>query len=341
MFAIPAGTELTLIAEAFTDDNGNVSDNDRIAKATAKPISGKFPGMVYVDGKPTEQPVPLEIVNNGEAFRIEFKDKFRLMDNVKFEVTFVNKYDIVSRRLISIQVVQDQPPVVEVAVETIRRVGNVYLVTSKARIPFNPDSFVKDDHGLSNVQYVFEYAAEDSDFVRAYRTTLGLRTLLEVPLPGTTRTAETALRYMKNFHEMDKAENQEKRSAGVSEFRNQWNRLRRDSRKVFDDLLPVTKVEDFPQQLNDPLAKAFPERQPTDRVLWVGDARNPKVFWLGDPRSPMAGRLTKPNDPQSAEKFPIANTNRGAMLAELREKDFASAADFDHWYGELQTVKKV
>src|SRR5262249_20698530 len=95
--AVPAGTELTLIAEAFTDDKGVISDNDRIVTAHAKPITGRFPGMVLdKEGKPTEALVPLQITGDGAAFRIEFKNQqkagesynkandYRLTDNVKF-----------------------------------------------------------------------------------------------------------------------------------------------------------------------------------------------------------------------------------------------------------------
>ena len=76
VFAVPAGTELTLVAEAYTADDGTISEFDRILSAHAVPVAGRFPGTVFdAAGKPTQQPVPLEIVDDGAAFKIEFKNR--------------------------------------------------------------------------------------------------------------------------------------------------------------------------------------------------------------------------------------------------------------------------
>ena len=209
---MPAGTELTITAEAYTTDDGVIPDTDRIVSAHAIPVAGRFPGTVYDDkAKPTQAPVTLPLADEGASFSISFKDNskmprrltagtdfmgstlvagvnnyrkytdYRLTENVEFKVTFVNKYNVSTTRTFLIQVSQDQAPVVEVAVDVIRKSGNVYLVTPKARIPFNPDSFVKDDHGLSKVEYTFSYYAEDSEVVRSLRTKFALRSLLDVP----------------------------------------------------------------------------------------------------------------------------------------------------------------
>src|SRR5262249_21999659 len=44
IFVVPAGTELTLVAEAYTGDDGKIPDTDRIVSAHAVPITGRFPG---------------------------------------------------------------------------------------------------------------------------------------------------------------------------------------------------------------------------------------------------------------------------------------------------------
>jgi hypothetical protein len=276
VFPVPAGTELTLTAEAYTADDGSLSDNDRIATAHAKPITGRFPGMVYdAEGKPTETLVPLKVLDNGEKFVIDFKNNppdpadprkntdFRLMDSVKFELVWTNRYNITARRVITIQVIQDQPPTVEVAVDVIRKVGNVYLVTPKARIPFNPDSYIKDDHGLSKVEYTFSYYAEDSDIVRAYRVKYALRSALDLPLPGTFPSAFMPRIHADNFRLLDKADDRLTSSVFVSEFNNQMNLVRRDTRAQWEAALTVPKAEDAPAQavrkveLKDPTRDYF------------------------------------------------------------------------------------
>jgi hypothetical protein len=167
---------------------------------------------------------------------------------VKFEVAFANRYNIVARRTFTIQVVQDQPPVVEIATDVIRKVGNVYLVTPRARIPFNPDSFVKDDNGLSKVEYTFSYYAEDSDVVRAYRVKYALRSLLDVATPGSVPGALMPRVHADNFRFLDKADDRLTGSVFVSEFNNQMSLLRRDTRSQLESQLRTPKADDAPGQ---------------------------------------------------------------------------------------------
>jgi hypothetical protein len=278
VFAVPAGTELTLVAESFTADDGSISPNDRIVRAVAQPISGRFPGTVFKDGKPTQAEVPLEVAGDGEGFRIAFRGAFRLTDNVKFKLAFTNKYNIAAHRTITIQVTQDQPPTVEVAVDVIRKVGNVYLVTPRARIPFNPDSFVKDDHGLSKVEYTFNYYAEDSDIVRAYRVKYALRALLQPPLPGTP-AAPLALKQLDNFRLLDKADDRRATNLfGVSAFNEQVNKLRRDTREQFEQALANPRAEDAAAQAVLKVELNQPGRDYID--LDVRDRSGSRVFDL-------------------------------------------------------------
>jgi|SRR5579883_2084044 len=285
VFAVPAGTELTLNAEVYTADDGTISDNDRLVSAYAIPVTGRFPGTVYENGKPTQKPVPLALIGDGEGFRVDFKNAppdpkdlnkltdFRLVDNVEFKVVYTNKYNVSATRSFLVQVVQDQAPVVEVAVDVIRKVGNVYLVTPKARIPFNPDSFVKDDHGLSKVEYVFNYWAEDSDVVRSIRTKYALRSLLDIPLPGTTPTALFPRLHADNFRLLDKSDDRLTASVFVSDYVNQASLLRRDTREQFEALLASVKSEDTSAQtvtkieLKDPNRDYFDLKELHDRGI--------------------------------------------------------------------------
>jgi len=293
VFVVPAGTELTLTAEAYTADDGTLSDTDRLVSAYAIPVAGRFPGTVYDDkGKPTQTPVPLALTADGAGFRIAFKETgapvrkpvtgtdfagaafgnaidagrkhtdFRLTDNVEFKVVFTNKYNVSTTRSFLIQVKQDQAPVVEVAVDVIRKSGNVYLVTPKARIPFNPDSFVKDDHGLSKVEYTFSYYAEDSEVVRGMRTRLALRSLLDLPLPGTTVGALLPRLHAENFRLHDRADDRLNASLFVGAFNAESGRLHRSTRQEFEALLPQPKAEETSAEADQRVVKKIELKDP-------------------------------------------------------------------------------
>jgi hypothetical protein len=275
IMVVPAGTELTLIGEAYTADDGSLSDNDRVVSAFVTPVSGRFPGTVYdAEGRPTQTAVPVEVLDDGAKFRITFNETlklprrrasspgllgsgttlalaavkkhtdFRLTENVDFKLTFVNKFNVSATRSILIQVLQDQAPQVEVAPDVIRKSGNFYLVTPKARIPFNIDSFVKDDHGLSKVEYTFQYWAEDSDVVRLIRAKYALRSLLDTPLPGGGPTAFLPRMHAENFRSLDKTDDRLSSSVLVSEFAAQDKLLTRITRNEFEARLPLPKAED-------------------------------------------------------------------------------------------------
>lgn len=283
VFVVPSGTELTLIAEAYRNDDDKIPETDHIVSAHAIPVSGRFPGTVFDDkARPTQTPVPLTVSEDGSSFSITFKEKkftntegklvslpkpraigadfmsvgtaaafaavkkhsdFRLTDNVEFKVTYANKYNVTTTRSFLIQVLQDQPPTVEVAVDVIRKVGNFYMVTPQARIPFNPDSFVKDDRGLSKVEYTFSYWAEDSDLVRGIRTKYALRSLLDTPLPGANPVALLPALHADNFRLLDKADDRLSASVFVSEFSNLNKQLPRIARDKFTHGLSVPKEE--------------------------------------------------------------------------------------------------
>jgi len=74
---------------------------------------------------------------------------------------------VTNTRTVTVQVVEDQPPVVEIGVDVLRKKGNEYLVTPIARVPFVPESFVRDDRALSKVEFSTSYTQVDSKEVVA------------------------------------------------------------------------------------------------------------------------------------------------------------------------------
>jgi len=107
---------------------------------------------------------------------------------------------------------------VELARKTIRKVGNFYYVTPKAKIPFNPESYVRDDHGLSKVAYEFIYWSEDSDVGRALRVQLLTRPFMYsagfANTPGAIATAYHAAK----FKDLDKGDQRQNGSAELTQF---------------------------------------------------------------------------------------------------------------------------
>jgi len=166
---------------------------------------------------------------------------FRLTENVEFKVVFANKFGVTTTRSFLIQVVQDQPPAVEVAVDVIRKVGSFYMVTPKARIPFNTDSFVKDDRGLSKVEYTFAYWSEDSDIIRAIRTKYAMRSLIDTPLPGMPANVFLPFRHAENFKLLSGTDDRTTASVFVSEFTSQNSALQRNTLDEFKRMLGEAK----------------------------------------------------------------------------------------------------
>ena len=409
VIVVPAGTALTLTAEAYTGDDGSVPDTDRIVSAVAVPESGRFPGTVYNDlGQPTRTPVPLSIIGDGAGFRIVFNETrplprrvsggpdfvgnvfasavgtlrkhtdFRLTENVEFKVEFANKYNVTTTRTFVLQVVQDQAPVVEVAVDVIRKVGNFYLVTPKARIPFEPNSFVKDDRGLSKVEYTFNYYAEDSDFVRGLRAKLAVRSLLDIPLPGTAHSAFLPRLHAENFKLLDKTDDRLSSSVFVGEFSIQQSNLQRDNRNDLAALLGTVKGEELTPDFVAMLASAYPARVPKDKVFWVGSQQAPKTVWVGNPYTAKAvlvpagapkevdGKLVQryvPSEMKFGESTAYLRELRNirenkaysdevkeskakeaelaAFRRELTEKQVLAEGDQINWFADPQTVKRI
>jgi predicted oxidoreductase (fatty acid repression mutant protein) len=243
VFAVPAGSELTVVGEAFTADDGTVHENDAIVSAEAIPVAGRFPGMKFDEqGRPTQARVPLTVAANGSLWGVWFGGAFRVTEKVEFKVEWKNKYNVSTTRSFVVQATEDAPPAVEVAVDVIRKVGNSYMVTPKARIPFDPASFVKDDRGLQNLLFTFEYAAEDSEVVKALRAKLLVRAF-EVPVPGAVVTPVASVKHIDTVRAVDGADAKRKGEASMTYFRELQSALVRETADAFARALDAPKVE--------------------------------------------------------------------------------------------------
>jgi len=243
MFPVPAGTELVLTATTDTD----------LTAAYLAPKVGVLPGAV----PGSSAPVPLAIADDRRTVAVEFRGDYRFGAGRSFphhyldadgwvtvepvSSTAVVEFDLVveqadgvkARRPVAVQVIEDAPPAVEVAPDVIRKVGTNYLVTARAKIPFNPESFVKDDHGLSKVTFDLTYWTEDSDVGRAMRAQLALRPLLYGPAPTTLPGVVAPTFHAVKFKDLDKGDTRKSANYGLRQFFEVAADLRRDTAADF------------------------------------------------------------------------------------------------------------
>lgn len=357
VFAVPAGTELTIGGEAYAADDGTVSDNDRIVSAVAVPASGRFPGTkLDAQGRPTQEPVPLAVAPDGSSFALTFAGAHRVTEKVEFKVEFANRYGVTATRAFVVQVVDDAPPAVEVAVDVIRKVGNVYLVTPRARIPFNPDSFVKDDRGLQKVVYGFTYWAEDSDVVRALRAKFAARALLDVPLPGSGPAAVLPLKYAENFRFVDRADSRQSGAAFLGLFEEQQRALPRDTEEAFraalearlpDDPTAADKRAVRKLELNNPNRDYFDLKVLGDSgVLAIAAKSNEDVQTVYrmdltvEATDTNVDHAEGPRVARNAEPIRLRIVSESDLLIEIGKEEDALALKLDDALVKLATAKK-
>lgn len=219
---VPSGSEVVITAVTELP----------IVSAFARPRIGKVPGAK--EGSAAMVPLPLIDEN---TFVIEFRDKFRLTSKVEFDLVFRNADNVESTRTVSIQVLEDNAPVVEVAPEFIRRVGNLYYVTPRAKIPFNPESIISDDHGLSKVEYRATYWPEDSPLARAIRCSNVTRTIMAPVLGTSFQTGVQGVYNASTVRALDKGESRLEASFLVRSFFDLSSKIVPETRVRMEQLL--------------------------------------------------------------------------------------------------------
>ena len=129
---VPAGTEFVLTGVA-----------DKPLSKVHVNFKGRVPGLGSAS---------LTVPPNGDTFTLRFASA---VANSEFDIVMIDEDGVRAKRSVLIQVTDDQPPQVELAVDVLRKVGNAYLCTPRARVPFVKDSILRDDTGLSRVEYQF------------------------------------------------------------------------------------------------------------------------------------------------------------------------------------------
>jgi len=239
---VPVGSELIITGKT----------DKPITRAFATPKVGRFPGA-----KPgSAAPVPLLVETIEEpkpdkpgesdahgTFVIAFKAEDRPKSAVEFEVEFFNEDNVGNKREFSIQVTEDQGPVVELATQVIRRVGKEYWVTPRAKIPFNPESNLHDDRGLSKVMYKASYKPSDAAAVQSARASVFVRALPGPAAGGDLRSLVLSSADYFNQVRGDDTNSEKSPTYVLGQFDDLNKKLTRDTlERIKRDLLPEPKV---------------------------------------------------------------------------------------------------
>jgi hypothetical protein len=350
---VPSGTELVLTATADTD----------LTAAYLQPKVGILPGAI--PGSAALVPVP--VGDDKRTVTVEFRGDYRFaasrtIDHVYVDAdgwltvepvttTPVVEFDLVveqadgvrARRQILVQVQDDQPPVVEIAAEGIRKVGNVYYVTPRAKIPFNPESFIRDDHGLSKVAYEFTYWPEDSEIGRAMRAQLLARPFLYPPGPASVPGVVAPAYHAVKFRDLDKGDNRQNGSFGLSRYEEQKAELRRETRQVFEQRL-AAPFEETAAVVVKKVELKSPDRDFFDvevlKLLADVSEVQPRYRLDLNVVATDANYDTGPKTAQGAEPIRLLIVSEGDLLTEINKEEETFAVRLDEALAKLAGAKK-
>lgn len=353
-FTVPSGTELVLTASADTD----------LTAAYVVPKVGRVPGA-----KPgSADPVPLPVADDRRTITLAFRGDDRLaglrsserytMDadgwlvaeadttatpTVEFDLVVEQADGVQARRSVLITVAEDQPPDVEIAVDAVRKVGAVYYVTPVARVPFNPESFVRDDRGLSKLAYEVTYWADESDALRGLRAQLVTALFLHPPAPASLPAGLFPDFHARTLRATDRGDAKQTGSFLVSRFEDDRAALRRETKAVFEG------------RLNEPAGDADP--QVVTRVDLKSGERDQfdvKALKLGASVSEVQPRYrldlnlvatdtnydTGPRTGRNAETLRFLVVSEGDLLAEINKEEEQFAARLDEALAKLAGARK-
>jgi len=183
-----------------------------------------------------------------ENFSFQFRGDDAVREVVEFDYTLTDLDGVTAKRAITIQVNEDQPPLVEVAVDVLRKVGNAYMCTPIAMIPFLNESRISDDTGLSKVEYDFSYTKVESSIVSTVQGQLaaGLVSAFGGPVRNFGILGTVGGNRIVYDQLGTKAEQKQYGAAPVSRFLDEQNRLSRDTATKLDLMLATTRDRSLP-----------------------------------------------------------------------------------------------
>ena len=157
--SIPVGSEVEIRGAA----------DKELAEVILIPKVGRMPGAANATQS-------VRVMPDGETFQFAFTGDDRLDAAREFDLVLVDKDGVRSKRTVVLQAAEDMIPEVRVGVAVLREFGGGHLCTPKAMVPFLKESIVRDDVGLSRVDFEFQIALLESQAVQAlqFEANLGM-----------------------------------------------------------------------------------------------------------------------------------------------------------------------
>ncbi|OWK44311.1 hypothetical protein [Fimbriiglobus ruber] len=247
---VPAGTELVLTAVA-----------DKPLKAARLiPKSGRIPGS------PKGATAAVPIAPDGDQIVIRFEGEYRVAESVEFDLEFSDPDDVKSTRSVLIQAVEDLTPQVEVAVDILRKVGNSYYCTPRARVPFVKESIIRDDTGLSRVEFQFTVSRVEAQAVVGLQLQALASIWAAAPLVPNIGSVVLPPTGVSLASQLSKGEAKQFAAMPVTAFERAYDAL----------------VKDTPSVLRDKLGRPPANPDATDTVKEVKFTNEADVFDLAD-----------------------------------------------------------
>jgi hypothetical protein len=130
----------------------------RLRGQTSKSLSKAQLIPASEEGKPAGPPVPVAIADS----QIDFEhDLGQPAADAVYLLEFYDQFGVRSQRLVRLKVEPDRPPEIDVVLDSPRKTQRGLMITARAIIPFADKSEIRDDVGLSELRYKYEYAKFD------------------------------------------------------------------------------------------------------------------------------------------------------------------------------------
>jgi hypothetical protein len=353
VIGVPAGTDLTLRGVVDKEREKSEQDQPLLKSVTILPRRDKT--------KAGDQLVklPIKLVGtDAKRFEVTFPNVGERLD---FDFEFLDTDNVSSRRHVIIEPKLDTAPEVEVFLDVVRKTSQGFMITPMAKVPFSgpardergQEKFhgrVRDDHGLSQLQYHFSYSRMEQAGAQRGRAMLAALSVHLTPFQGPAALFAAApyLGYVSHLVEPTAAEPDRIDVASLGTFTEELKK-----RDRFD----LTKAQ-LAQKLNQPLPSQYVDRLKgplvpdftldSDREVFDLQRHLPQLRASGENAQQPRYRLrlwvaandnnveTGPRIGESKERFTLLVVSEHELLAEIAKEQTGLFLKLEQLQGRLR-----